>query len=67
MMYDMLELHHISGAHLLNICMNQVVSESKLEVLDELLGFTLPTVIRSFLPLNMYEESHFQLFELLIT
>ena len=57
-MYDMLELHEISGMQLFEICINQITSETRIEVLQELLNNTLPIVIRSFLPLDKYEESH---------
>jgi len=62
-MYDMLKTNDLSGAQLLQICKSQLVSETATDVLGDVLRFVVPSVIKSYIPLENYESSHHDIFE----
>ena len=65
-MYDMLRAQDLSGARLLNICKSQVVTETSVDVINELMKFIIPGVIKNNIPISIYESSHHAIFELIL-
>mmetsp|Transcript_33619 Transcript_33619/g.51814 ORF Transcript_33619/g.51814 Transcript_33619/m.51814 type:complete len:334 (+) Transcript_33619:1840-2841(+) len=65
-LYDMLKQNDISGAQLLDICKSQMITETAEDVIKDVLRFTIPAVIKSYIPLELYSESHHAIFEMLI-
>lgn len=42
------------------------MSESAIDVITDLIKFIIPNIIKSFIPVEMYEESHFKIFEIIL-
>ena len=54
-MYDMLKENYLSGAQLLSICKQQLVKETAVDVLTDVMRFVIPVVIKNYIPLDIYE------------
>ena len=65
-MYDMLRAQDISGVRLLNICKSQLVTETSVGVINDVMKFVIPSVIKNNIPLSIYESSHHDIFELIL-
>ena len=65
-MYDMLKENYLSGAQVLNICKSQLVNETAVDVLTDVMRFVVPVVIKNYIPLENYESSHKDIFELFL-
>lgn len=66
-LYDMLKENHISGAQVLEICKTQLVNETAVDVLTDVMRFVIPVVIKNYIPLERYEQSHKEIFELFLS
>lgn len=55
----MLRQNDLSGAQLFEICKNQLGSETAIGVISNLIKSIIPSIIRNFIPVEMYEECHF--------
>lgn len=62
----MMKEDYVSGAQLLDICKNQLVNETAVDVLTDVLKFVIPVTIKSYIPVEYYEQSHKDVFELLL-
>lgn len=58
-LFDMLRQNDLSGAQLFEICKNQLGSETAIGVISNLIKSIIPSIIRNFIPVEMYEECHF--------
>lgn len=56
-MYDMLKENYLSGAQVLNICKTQLVNETAVDVLTDVMRFVVPVIIARYLPLENYESA----------
>jgi len=65
-MYDMLKENYISGAQVLDICKSQLVQETAVDVLTDVMRSVIPVVIKNYIPLENYEQSHKEIFELFL-
>jgi len=65
-MDDMLRTNDLSGARFFNIIKSQIVKETAVDVITEVFRRVLPLVVRDQLPLDMYEESHHEIFEMIL-
>jgi hypothetical protein len=65
-MYDMLKENYLSGSQVLNICTSQLVNETAVDVLTDVMRFVVPVIIKSYLPLEQYESAHKNIFELFL-
>ena len=65
-MYDMLKQNDISGAQLLNICKTQLVGETSVDVMTDVMRFVIPVVIKNYIPPEIYLKSHHDIFELFL-
>ena len=50
----------------MDICKKQLVSETAIDVITDLIKIIIPNLIKSFIPVEMYEESHFNIFEIIL-
>ena len=50
----------------MDICKSQLVFEKAIDVVTDLIKFIIPNTIRSFIPVEMYEKSHFEIFEIIL-
>jgi len=65
-MYDMLKENDLSGAQLLQICKSQLVGETSVDVLTDVMRSVVPITIKNYIPLEIYEQSHHDMFELFL-
>lgn len=65
-MYDMLKLNDLPGARLLGICKKQLIGESEVGVITDVMKFVIPSVIKNHIPLDQYEKTHHDIFELIL-
>jgi hypothetical protein len=54
-MYDMMKTGDISGARLLNICKTQLVKETAVDVITDVMRSIIPAIIRNYIPIDVYE------------
>jgi hypothetical protein len=66
-MYDMLKNNDINGVQLINICKSQMKNESAADVITDVMRFVIPVTIKSYIPLDIYEEYNHSIFEMLLT
>lgn len=76
-MYDMLKhtpklkqtdgKSDLAGARLLNICKTQLVNEKAVDVITDTMRFVIPVVIKNYIPVEEYENSHHSIFELCLS
>jgi len=66
LMFDMLKEGDMSGSQLLKICKSQLVGETQTNVLTDVLKSIIPVVIADFMPIELYEQSHKDMFELFL-
>lgn len=65
-MWDMLRLNDLSGARLLDICKTQLLDETAVDVLTTALHGVIPVCIETYCPLEAYEATQHDVFELLL-
>ena len=63
---DMLIKNDISGVRALNIVKNHLAKEDSPEVITNLLGQTIPMIIKFYIPLEAYEQSYHDIFEIIL-
>lgn len=54
------------GARLLEICKKQLIGETAVDVITDVMKFVIPMVIRNHIPLEKYESTHHDIFELIL-
>jgi hypothetical protein len=63
-MEDMLKQNHLCGARLLDIIKTQLVGETAVDVISSVMRGVVPLVIKNYIPLEIYEKTHHDIFEL---
>lgn len=63
---DMLIKNDISGVRALNIVKNHLAKEDSPEVITNLLGATIPQIIKLYIPLEAYEKYYEEIFEIIL-
>ena len=63
----MLKENYLSGAQLLNICKRQLLKETGVDVLTDVMRFVVPVIIKNYTPLEIYEQTHAEIFELFLS
>ena len=74
-MHDMLSIDHeklgkteaiLSGAQVLEICKNQLKTESAADVISDTMKWLIPAIIKKYLPLDLYEKNQGEIFEMIL-
>ena len=63
---DMLVKNDITGIKALKIIKNNMGSETSPEVISNLLGQVVPTIIKEHIPLKVYEQTYHEIFEIIL-
>ena len=63
---DMLKDANISGAQLLAISKKTLQTETEVGVLTAVVKQIIPVIVRTYLPLAIYESTHHELFDLIL-
>lgn len=65
-MYDMLKENYLSGAQVLNICKTQLITETAVDVLTDVMRFVVPVIVKNYIPLENYVQFHGEMFVLFL-
>lgn len=62
----MMKQNDISGAQLLEICKTQLIGETAVDVITDTMRSIIPSIIKNFIPIEIYERSHYDIFTLIL-
>ena len=74
-MQDMLSIDHtklgkseaiLSGAQALEICKSQMMKETAPDVITDTMRWLIPTIIKKFMPVELYEKNQGEIFEMIV-
>ena len=74
-MQDMLQIDHtklgkseaiLSGAQVLEICKSQMMKETAPDVISDTMRWLIPTIIKKYMPAEMYEKNQGEIFEMIV-